>query len=104
MEKDLSRSKAAALKAYPVHSVLIHPARGGGFYADNYLREGFAKGYEQAIKEVTREIHKYVAIRFIVNREERILTSYAAGRTEEDKLIMDYIEKLEKAMEEKNNG
>ena len=93
------RAEEAALKAYPVHSVLIHPARGGGYYADNHLREGFAKGYEQAIKEVTRKIHKYVDTRFIVNREERILTSYASGRTEEDKLIMDYIEKLEKEYE-----
>lgn len=93
------RAEEAALEAYPVHSVLIQPARRGGYYADNHLRDGFAKGYEQAIKEVTRKIHKYVATRFIANREERVLTSYAAGRTEEDELIMDYIEKLEKEYE-----
>ena len=93
------RSKEMALKAYPVHSVLIQPARRGGYYADGHLRDGFTKGYEQAIKEVTGKIHKYVATRFIANREEIGLSTYAAGRTEEDELIMDYIEKLEKEYE-----
>ena len=47
-----NRAKAAALKAYPVHSVLILPARRGGYYADNHLRDGFVKGYEQAEKDL----------------------------------------------------
>lgn len=42
------RAENAASIAYPVHSVLILPARRGGYYADAHLREGFVNGYEQA--------------------------------------------------------
>ena len=51
------------MKAYPVHSVLIQPARRGGYYADNHLRDGFAKGYEQAEKDVWKRIEKYLSKR-----------------------------------------
>lgn len=48
----MTRAEEAALKAYPVHSVLIRPARQGGYYADNHLRSGYIKGYEQAEKDL----------------------------------------------------
>ena len=48
----MSKAKEKALEAYPEHSVLIRPARRGGYYADNHLREGFIKGYEQAEKDL----------------------------------------------------
>lgn len=46
------RAKEAALKAYPKHSLLMRLSRGNSFYADNLLREGFVKGYEQAEKDI----------------------------------------------------
>lgn len=49
-----------ALESYPVHSVLIHPARQGGYYADNHLREGFIKGYEQAEKDTIERAVEYI--------------------------------------------
>ena len=57
----MTRAEQAALEAYPVHSVLIHPARRGGYYADNHLREGFIKGYEQAEKHTLRKVEKWLA-------------------------------------------
>lgn len=46
------RGEQRALEKYPPHSVLIVPARGGGYYADSHLREGFIKGYHQAEKDL----------------------------------------------------
>lgn len=46
------RAEEMALRAYPKHSVLIQPARRGGYYADGHLRDGFIKGYEQAEKDL----------------------------------------------------
>ena len=89
------RAEEKAIDAWAVYEYREHPK---GLYHTCFV-DGYKEGYEQAIKEVTRKIHKYVATRFIANRDERELTSYAAGRTEEDELIMDYIEKLEKEYE-----
>lgn len=47
------RAEEAALKAYPEHSLLITPARTGArVFVDNFLREGFIAGYEQAEKDL----------------------------------------------------
>ena len=89
------RAEEKAIDAWAVYEYREHPK---GLYHTCFV-DGYKEGYEQAIKEVTRKIHKYVATRFIANRDERELTAYAAERTEEDKLIMDYIEKLEKEYE-----
>ena len=35
-----------------MHSVRIVPARGGGYYADSHLREGFIEGYHQAERKL----------------------------------------------------
>ena len=47
----MCKAEEKALKKYPVHSVLIVPARRGGYYADSHLREGFVEGYHQAEKD-----------------------------------------------------
>ena len=49
----MSKAEEKALEKYPAHSVLIVPARGGGYYADSHLREGFIEGYHQAEKDLT---------------------------------------------------
>lgn len=54
------RAEQAALKAYPIHSVLIQPARRGGYYADNHLREGYIEGYEQAEKDTIKRVVKWL--------------------------------------------
>ena len=54
------RAKEAALKAYPMLSRLIRPARGYSFYADILLREGFVKGYEQAEAEAIERACKWL--------------------------------------------
>ena len=48
----MSKAEEKALEKYPAHSVLIVPARGGGYYADSHLREGFIEGYHQAEKDL----------------------------------------------------
>lgn len=48
----MSKEEELALEKYPPHSVLIVPARGGGYYADSHLREGFIEGYHQAEKDL----------------------------------------------------
>lgn len=97
------RAEEAALKAYPptYSTVKRHAKRVQSELVDTHkpVRAIFQQGYEQAAKEVMKQIHKYVVRRLIANREEIGLSTYAAGRTEEDKLIMDYIEKLEKEYE-----
>lgn len=57
----MSKAKEKALEAYPEHSVLIRPARRGGYYADNHLREGFIKGYEQAEKDIIALIESSIS-------------------------------------------
>lgn len=52
IRKTMSKAKEIALEKYPAHSVLIVPARGGGYYADSHLREGFIEGYQQAEKDL----------------------------------------------------
>lgn len=47
----MSKVEDLALEKYPPRSVLVVPARGGGYYADNHLREGFIEGYHQAEKD-----------------------------------------------------
>ena len=59
-EKESKRAEEAALKAYPEHSVLIRPARRGGYYADNHLREGFITGYQQAEEAIVALIESRV--------------------------------------------
>jgi len=48
----MSKAEERALEKYPTHSVLIVPARRGGYYADSHLREGFIEGYHQAQKDL----------------------------------------------------
>ena len=48
----MSKAEDLALEKYPQRSVLVVPARGGGYYADSHLREGFIDGYQQAEKEL----------------------------------------------------
>jgi len=47
----MSKAEDLALEKYPRRSVLVVPARGGGYYADSHLREGFIEGYHQAEKD-----------------------------------------------------
>lgn len=54
------KAEEMALKAYPIHSVLIQPARRGGYYADNHLREGFIEGYKQGEKGTIARIREQV--------------------------------------------
>ena len=49
----MSKAEDLALEKYPQRSVLVVPARGGGYYADSHLREGFVEGYHQAEKDLT---------------------------------------------------
>lgn len=48
----MSKAEEKAMEKYPTHSVLIVPARGGGYYADSHLREGFIEGYHQAEEDL----------------------------------------------------
>ncbi len=48
----MSKAEELAEIKYPIHSVRIVPARGGGYYADKHLREGFIAGYHQAEKDL----------------------------------------------------
>ena len=48
----MSRAEEIALEKYPAHSVLIVPARGGGYYADKHLRDGYIEGYSQAERDL----------------------------------------------------
>ena len=48
----MSKAEDLALEKYPRRSVLVVPARGGGYYADSHLREGFIEGYHQAEKDL----------------------------------------------------
>lgn len=67
------RAEEAALRSYPVHSVLIHPARRGGYYADNHLREGFIQGYKQAEKDTIKRAVKWLKIHtFMFDNVEQI--------------------------------
>lgn len=54
----MSKIEEKALKAYPGRSILIRPARGGGYYADNHLREGYIEGYRQALEDVREEAER----------------------------------------------
>lgn len=54
------RAEQAALEAYPVHSVLIQPARGGGYYADGHFRKGFIKGYKQAANDTLDRVSDWL--------------------------------------------
>ena len=54
----MSKAEERALEKYPAHSVLIVPARGGVYYADNHLREGFIEGYHQAEKDLLENKHE----------------------------------------------
>ena len=47
----MSKAEDLALEKYPQRSVLVVPARGGGYYADSHLREGFIEGYHRAEKD-----------------------------------------------------
>lgn len=55
------RAEQKALEAYPIHSVLIQPARRGGYYADTHFREGFINGYEQALSDIKSLIESNLA-------------------------------------------
>ena len=63
----MTKAEQKSLEKYPKHSVLIQPARSGGYYADNHLREGFIVGYHQAEKDfaLTWEDMKELYIIFV---------------------------------------
>ena len=48
----MSKAEEKAMEKYPPRSILIVPARRGGYYADSHMREGFIEGYHQAEKEL----------------------------------------------------
>lgn len=52
------KAKQRAMEKYHLRSVLIVPARGGGYYADSHLREGFIEGYHQAEKDLLENKHE----------------------------------------------
>lgn len=54
----MSKIEEKALKVYPRRSILIQPARRGGYYADNHLREGYIEGYRQALEDVRKEVER----------------------------------------------
>lgn len=56
----MSKAEDLALEKYPWRSVLVVPARGGGYYADSHLREGFIEGYRQAEKDVAEAFARIV--------------------------------------------
>ena len=68
----MGKAEEKAMEKYPPRSILIVPARGGGYYADSHLREGFIEGYRQAEKDleltwediekvylIAREVHQF---------------------------------------------
>ena len=48
----MGKTEEKAMEKYPPRSILVVPARGGGYYADSHLREGFIEGYNQAEKDL----------------------------------------------------
>ena len=60
MMSKADKAKQRALEKYPPRSVLIVPARGGGYYADSHLREGFIEGYHQAEKDVAESFARII--------------------------------------------
>ena len=56
----MSKAEDLALEKYPPRSVLVVPARGGGYYADSHLREGFIEGYHQAEKDVAEAFARII--------------------------------------------
>ena len=46
------KAEEKAMGKYPPHSILIVPARSGGYYADKHLRDGYIEGYKQAEKDL----------------------------------------------------
>lgn len=56
----MSKAEDLALGKYTPRSVLVVPARGGGYYADSHLREGFIEGYHQAEKDVAESFARII--------------------------------------------
>ena len=56
----MNKAEDLALEKYPPRSVLVVPARGGGYYADSHLREGFIEGYNQAEKDVAEAFARII--------------------------------------------
>ena len=74
----MSRAEEKALEKYPAHSVQIVPARGGGYYADSHLREGFIEGYHQAEKDldVVSWIKEISGVKDMSRAKEEALKAY----------------------------
>lgn len=64
----MSKAEDLALEKYPRRSVLVVPARGGGYYADSHLREGFIEGYHQAEKDLELTIEDIKTIDKLLNQ------------------------------------
>lgn len=64
----MSKAEDLALEKYPQRSVLVVPARGGGYYADSHLREGFIDGYQQAEKDLELTWEDIKAIDKLLNQ------------------------------------
>ena len=88
------RAEQKALEAYPIHSVLIQPARRGGYYADTYFREGFINGYEQAESETIERACDWLFAHL------PILVDYYNEDIHENADRSDFIKLFRKQMEE----
>jgi len=66
----MSKAEDLALEKYPQRSVLFVPARGGGYYADSHLREGFIEGYHQAEKDLELTWEDFALIRLVFDAIE----------------------------------
>ena len=56
----MSKAEKKAMEKYPPRSILIVPARGGGYYADSHMREGLIEGYHQAEKDTIEKAMKWL--------------------------------------------
>lgn len=73
----MSKAEEKAMEKYPPHSILIVPARDGGYYADSHLREGFIEGYHQAEKDLDISWVKEVSgVKDMSRAKEEALKAY----------------------------
>ena len=74
----MSKVEEKAMEKYPPRSVLIVPARGGGYYADSHMREGFIEGYRQAEKDldVVSWVKEVSGVKELSRAKEEALKAY----------------------------